>query len=101
MARFGSLLGDASVMEETDKRLQCAIEDLRVKYERIRQEEEKAKQEKEAAAQAKAAAEASIAVENDWTIGEDAELEGLRQARPPAVIRRLARLETGGVSRHR
>lgn len=87
MARFGSLLGDAAVMEETDKRLQCAIEDLRIKYERIRQEEEKAKAEKEAQERAKAEAEASVAVENDWTIGEDADLEGLRQAR---LFRELA-----------
>lgn len=67
-------------MKHTNCKLEAAIEDLRIKYERIRMEEQKAKEEKEAAERAKAAEEKRKADENDWTI-EDPELERLRQAR--------------------
>lgn len=74
----GSGLLSEAVMEHTNYKLEAAIEDLRIKYERIRMEEQKAKEEKEAAERAKAAEEKRKADENDWTI-EDPELERLRQ----------------------
>lgn len=71
-------------MEHVDTRLQSAIEDLRIKYEKIRLAEEAAKKEKEDAERAKAAAEEKKACENDWSLA-DPEMEALRQARIAAL----------------
>jgi hypothetical protein len=76
----GSGLLSEAVMEHTNTKLEAAIEDLRIKYEKIRAEEAKQKAEKEAAEKAKAEAEEKKEEENDWTIHEDADLEGIRQA---------------------
>jgi hypothetical protein len=79
MMGSGSILNEGN-MEEANKRLEGAIEDLRVKYEKINAEKAAAKAKKDEASAAKEAAEKAVEVQNDWTIGEDAELERLRQA---------------------
>jgi len=64
--------------------MEAAIEDLRVKYEKIRAEEAKVKEAKESADRAAAAAEEAKR-EKDWVMTEDVDLEKIRQERIAAL----------------
>ena len=90
------LLASEETQANVSTKLEAAIEDLRLKYERIAAEKEAAAAAAAAAAAVDARAAAETAAENDWSLGDaDPELEGLRQARM-AALRGAAASRRGG-----
>ncbi len=71
-------------MEVVNDRMECALQQLKEKYDKIREQEAKEKAEKEAKEKAKKEAEEAKAEENDWRL-DDPDLEKLRLSRIAAL----------------